>query len=70
MEAAILKNWQIVVDTIIARRKKLSLTQSQLSELTGLSQATISRIESSAMSVELEHVLRVLNQLGLTIEIN
>lgn len=67
MESLIQKNWQPLVAEIIERRQKLKLTQKQLSQLSGVSQSTISRIEHAETGVELEHILRVLFQLGLTL---
>jgi transcriptional regulator with XRE-family HTH domain len=50
-------------------RRKLKLSQSELSELVGLDAKYISKIESGRTVTLLEHELRILRRLGATITV-
>jgi transcriptional regulator with XRE-family HTH domain len=50
-------------------RRKLKLSQSELSELVGLDPKYISKIESGRTVTLLEHELRILRRLGATITV-
>lgn len=65
MEQPIYTDWQAIVAAIVNRRRQLHLSQKQLAQLTGVSQATISRIEQMDTRVNLEAALKVLRSLGL-----
>ena len=51
-------------------RKSKKLTQKQLSDMTGLSQATISNIESGDNSYTLRSLIRIAKALGYEINID
>jgi HTH-type transcriptional regulator/antitoxin HipB len=57
--ATFLKDW----------RKKQGLTQSQVGDLAGLKQSTISAIENNPKLTKLDTMFRVLSALGLQLEI-
>jgi transcriptional regulator with XRE-family HTH domain len=50
-------------------RRKLKLSQNELSELVGLDAKYISKIESGRTVTLLEHELRILRRLGATITV-
>ncbi len=54
---------------LIDTRKSESLTQKDLSRMTGLSQQAVSRLEKSA-SGTIETVIRYLNSMGYTLSIS
>ena len=51
------------------RRKELGLTQTYISEFTGLSASFISNVENGKESAEIGKVIMLLNILGLDIDI-
>lgn len=53
---------------IRTERKKLSLTQEQLAERTGVSDAYIGQIERGERSPTLETLVKLANRLGVTID--
>lgn len=50
---------------IIARRKKLGISQVELAEMSGVSERFVYSLENGKMSVSLEKVLAVTEALGL-----
>jgi HTH-type transcriptional regulator/antitoxin HipB len=52
-----------------ALRKKLGLTQAQLGELVGVSQARIAEIEANPGVVNFEQMLQLLSALGVTLSL-
>lgn len=56
-------------DIIKNRRKELNLTQSDLSELTGLGLRTLKEIESGTGNPKFKTIEKLLRVLGLKIEI-
>lgn len=56
-----------LVSTIIARRKKLGLTQEELGNRANLSQSQIARLENSSQIPRLDTVVRVALSLNLTL---
>jgi transcriptional regulator with XRE-family HTH domain len=48
-------------------RKKIGLTQVQLSEATGIDQASISRMENGRQGITLEHLQRIADVLGVSL---
>lgn len=54
---------QLILAVVEAREKK-GLTQKQLSELCGIKQPVIARLESSAHSPQLNSILKMLQPLG------
>ena len=69
MAEPIFNDWNLIVQKLLVRRKQLKLSQSQLSELSGISQATISRIEKSDINIELNHILKLASILGFDIKL-
>ena len=57
-----------IIQTIIARRNELSLSQRQLARLSGMQQPAICRIESGDNNMTVDTLFRVANALGLDIE--
>lgn len=47
------------------RRKELKITQEELSSLTGIDQANLSRIERGTVKAELDTYLKLLSALGI-----
>jgi len=64
-EIAAGRNYKEIIDTMIEVRTTLGITQRKLSELSGIPQATIARIESYKSSPNLETLLILLSQLHL-----
>ena len=54
---------------LLDARNRCNLTQKQLSEISGVTQADISRIENGTRNPSLEVVSRLLYGLGVTLEI-
>jgi len=52
---------------LIRTRKRVKITQMQLSDLTGIPQATISRVESFRSIPTLQVLLKLCNALGLSL---
>ncbi len=59
-----------VVQTLMEARIKVGLTQKQLSEKTGISQADISRIERGTANPSLKTLQRLASALGKKIQID
>lgn len=49
-------------------RKRLNMTQEQLSERTGISQTNMSRYESGERKLTLENAAKIANALGCTVD--
>lgn len=56
-----------IILEIIKERKKKNLSQSQLSQITGIPQATISRLESFNSIPTLQNLIKILNALELSL---
>jgi HTH-type transcriptional regulator / antitoxin HipB len=54
---------------IINQRKKLKLSQVEVSNLVGLKQKTISALENKPESIQLDTLFRVLSALNLDIQV-
>lgn len=54
---------------LVARRKKLELSQTQLAGKLGLSQNRLSELENAPQSLTVEQLLALLNLLGLELTI-
>lgn len=54
---------------MIKARKEKGLTQKQLSELTGISQADISRIENGTRNPSLEMIKRLATGMGMRLKL-
>lgn len=55
--------------TLKETRKRHGLTQAQLSDLTGISQSPLSRIERGDWNVSLEVIERIASAMGVEVEI-
>lgn len=58
-----------IINAMIKARKKKGLTQKQLSELTGISQADISRIENGTRNPSLEMIKRLATGMGMRLKL-
>ena len=55
---------------LVMARKNEKITQKQLSEITGLTQQSISRIETGSSNTTLENLTKYLRGIGYSIELN
>ena len=55
--------------SLINARHARKMTQKQLSELTGINQSEISKIETGSLSINTATLFRLLNALGATVRI-
>ena len=58
-----------IINAMIKARKEKGLTQKQLSELTGISQADISRIENGTRNPSVNLLKRLAEGMGMTLKI-
>ena len=58
-----------IINAMIKARKEKGLTQKQLSELTGISQADISRIENGTRNPSLETIKRLATGMGMRLKL-
>lgn len=58
-----------IINAMIKVRKERGLTQKQLSELTGISQADISRIENCTRNPSLEMIKRLATGMGMRLKL-
>ena len=58
-----------IIQAMIDARKNLNITQKELSEKTGITQADISRIESGTRNPSLEMVKRLAKGLGMQLKL-
>jgi transcriptional regulator with XRE-family HTH domain len=58
-----------IMQAIIQSRKQLGLTQSQLSEKTGIGQADISKLENGNANPSIKTLQRLANAMGMKIKI-
>lgn len=58
-----------IINAMIKARKEKGLTQKQLSELTGISQADISRIENGTRNPSLEMIKRLVTGMGMRLKL-
>ncbi len=66
LEALLVGNLRFIFGNVIARRRKiLNLSQKEFSELTGVSQTTISRIENGEYDCRISRVSKIFEALGL-----
>ena len=62
---AVKKAGRLVAEDLRAWRKLRGLTQAQLADRSGVSLATVSRLESGDGNITLESLLRILRALGI-----
>ena len=53
-----------IVDTLIAYRKKLNMTQQDVADITGIKRANIARIESKRHAITIESLIKYANCLN------
>ena len=58
-----------IVGTMIERRHELDLSQRDLAELCGIPHSSVARIESGKSTPNLNTMLKIFDQLGLTFRI-
>ena len=58
-----------IIQAMIAARKSQNLTQKQLSERTGITQADISRIENGTRNPSLEMMKRLAKGMGMVLKL-
>lgn len=58
-----------IINAMIKARKEKGLTQKQLFELTGISQADISRIENGTRNPSLEMIKRLATGMGMRLKL-
>jgi transcriptional regulator with XRE-family HTH domain len=58
-----------LIYAVIEAREQSGLTQKQLSELCGVKQPVIARLESAAHSPQINSILRILKPLGYTLAV-
>lgn len=58
-----------IINAMIKVRKERGLTQKQLSELTGISQSDISRIENGTRNPSLEMIKRLATGMGMRLKL-
>ena len=59
-----------IISAIIKRRNDLGLSQRDLASLCNIPQSSVARIESSKTTPRLSTVVKICNQLGLTLSIS
>ncbi len=58
-----------LINAVVEAREERGLTQKQLSELCGVKQPVIARLESAAHSPQINRMLRILKPLGYTLAV-
>ena len=58
-----------LISAVVAAREKSGLTQKQLSEICGVKQPVIARLESAAHSPQINSIIRILKPLGYTLAV-
>lgn len=58
-----------IIDTLIARRKSIGMTQTDLANATNLTQSVIARFESKKATPQLDTLLKITLALGCNIEV-
>ena len=58
-----------LITAVVEAREKSGLTQKQLSELCGIKQPVIARLESAAHSPQINSIIKILRPLGYTLAV-
>jgi ribosome-binding protein aMBF1 (putative translation factor) len=58
-----------LIMAVVEAREKSGLTQKQLSELCGVKQSVIARLESAAHSPQINSMIKILKPLGYTLAV-
>ena len=69
VDAKLQENIENIIVTILKYRKKSNLTQEQVSEQSGISRTTISRIESFSIQPDLQTLMQICDVFDLDLEI-
>lgn len=69
VDAKLQENIENIIVTILKYRKKSNLTQEQVSEQSGISRTTISRIESFSIQPDLKTLMQICDVFDLDLEI-
>ena len=59
-----------IIGTMIEQRNELGLSQRDLASLCGIPQSSVARIESSKTMPRLDTLIKILQQLGLTLTVS
>lgn len=59
-----------IIKAILDARKAANMTQKELSEITGITQADISRLESGNSNPTINTIQRIATGLGINIQVN
>lgn len=70
IEKQVISEMAKLVVQIVKRRKSLGLTQSQVAELAGITQAQVGRLETSSTIPSIETVMKVAIALGMTLNLS
>lgn len=70
IEKQVISEMAKLVVQIVKRRKSLGLTQSQVAELAGITQAQVGRLETSSTIPSIETVMKVAIALGMTVNLS
>ena len=68
-EESIIDLEKSLIDAVVEAREQSGLTQKQLSELCGIKQPVIARLESAAHSPQINSIIRILKPLGYTLAV-
>ena len=58
-----------LINAVVEAREESGLTQKQLSELCGIKQPVIARLESAVHSPQINSIIRILRPLGYTLAV-
>jgi len=68
-EESIINLEKSLINAVVDAREQSGLTQQQLSELCGIKQPVIARLESAAHSPQINSMIRILKPLGYTLKV-
>jgi transcriptional regulator with XRE-family HTH domain len=68
-EEELIRLEESLISAVVEAREKKGLTQKQLSELCGVKQPVIARLESAAHSPQINSMIRILKPLGYTLAV-
>jgi transcriptional regulator with XRE-family HTH domain len=68
-EEELIRLEESLIMAVVEAREKSGLTQKQLSELCGVKQPVIARLESAAHSPQINSMIRILKPLGYTLAV-
>ena len=68
-EEEIISLEKALISTVVEAREESGLTQKQLSELCGIKQPVIARLESAVHSPQINSIIKILKPLGYTLAV-